>query len=130
MIRSLPIILIVLLLVKGVVLFPQWRLSETDGQPGCRTEFELTRLWRHNFLPQQYFECIELGRAGVLRFCPPETIFQSSWQTCVPKTTFIYYPTYDPPSRPDVLEHSVTECPPCETTPEEITTTPTVCPPC
>lgn len=131
-------ILCLILCVSHCRANPVWQLSTSDGQPGCRTAYELSRLWRNNFEISLYWECTVIGRDADPRVCPPGTAFQDQWQTCVPMSTFEWTPPYDPPSRVG-QPWSVTECPPCDTTtttlcppcpPEDTTTTTTVCPPC
>lgn len=129
---------LLLLLCVTANAYPRWQLSTTDGQPGCRTRYEFTRLWRNNLAPHQFWECTNFGVPAAVRECPPGTFFQDSWQTCVPEALFEWTPAYNPPSQPgDIFspcqpfepEHSVTECPPCVTVcpPCEYTT---ICPPC
>lgn len=113
----------------------RWQVSTRDGQPGCRTRYEFTRFWRNNHQSGQYWECVSFGVPATIRNCPPATLFQDYWQTCVPETMYQWTPTYDAPSSPgdlvgpcqDWVENSVTECPPCVV---ETTTTTTLCPPC
>lgn len=108
-----------------------WPAASGDGQPGCRTRYEFTRLWSHNGDPALYYECAHLGRVASLRQCPPGTYFQHAWQTCVPKSAYEWTPPFNPPSSPhdnlDPCHLSVTECPPCE---PPLRPTTTVCPPC
>lgn len=102
-----------------------WQLSTTDGQPGCRTRYELNFLWRNNWLDNSYWECRTFGQPAVARACPPGTFFQQHWQTCVPESQYIRTPTFDPPSTPwdltspctapDTL-NTETECPCASTT--------------
>lgn len=131
-------LLLFLCVTPSVRAYPRrWKLSTTDGQPGCRTRYEFTRLWRHNLAPHQFWECTSFGTPAVVRECPPRTVFQDSWQTCVPEALFEWTPAYNPPSQPGdtfspcqpfETEHSVTECPPCVTVCPPCDTT-TICPP-
>lgn len=122
--------LCLLLLVSNLRASPLWQLSVTDGQPGCRTRYELTRLWRNNHDSHSYWMCSTLGEAAVSISCAPGTSFQDHWQTCVPSSSYEWTPAFNPPSSPDDdwMENSVTECPPCEPITEAPVTT--LCPPC
>lgn len=91
----------VLCLIYLVHAIPKkWQLSTGNGQPGCRTRYEFTKLWRNNHQPSMYWECVEVGQAAVSRDCPPETLFLDYWQTCVPGSRYEWTPPYDPPSSP------------------------------
>ena len=71
-----------------------------DGQPGCHIRFEFQRLWRNHFVPEQYWECVDWGLPARARKCPPNTLFQDAWQTCVPYTQWEWTPYMNPPTRP------------------------------
>lgn len=103
-----------LLCVLGLAQGLLW--PTTNGHPGCRTHYELTRLWRNNFRPELYWECTTLGVPAVSRNCAPETVFLEHWQTCVPLSKYEDTPFYEPPSRPEDAVEICPPCPPCETT--------------
>ena len=112
-----PKVFLPLLCVLGLGLAqsPLWPMSITNGQPGCRTHYELTRLWRNNYRSELYWECTTLGVPAVSRNCAPGTAFLEHWQTCVPLSMYENTPTYDPPSRPEDPVGPCEPCLPCET---------------
>ena len=78
----------------------QWPPAEYNGMPGCNSRYEFRRLWRNNFIPEQYWECVSWGQPAASRNCPPATRFQDAWQTCVPYNQWEWTPYSDPPTKP------------------------------
>lgn len=117
---------ITLLCVLGLAQATQsmWQLSTTDGQPGCRTRYELNRLWRHNVNPSIYWKCTRQGVAAVCTACPPSTFFLEHWQTCVPQSMYEWTPPYNPPSSPMDNDDLCGVCPPCAPVPPNTTFSP------
>lgn len=102
MIRGLLLVLCCAITYSSGHAIRKWQVSTGDGQPGCRTRYEFTKLWRNNLERGQYWECVNIGQAAVARHCPPSTAFLDHWQTCVPDSMYEWTPPYDPPSSPGV----------------------------
>lgn len=97
-----------------------------DGQPGCGIRYEFRRLWRNNFNPEVYWECVHWRNPALQRTCPSSTYFQDSWQTCVPFTQWQWTPYSEPPTRPGC--EAVAECEEIVVVPEPETECPWKCP--
>uniref|UniRef100_A0A7G3ATC8 Putative mucin-2-like bombus impatiens n=1 Tax=Lutzomyia longipalpis TaxID=7200 RepID=A0A7G3ATC8_LUTLO len=72
-------------------------LCQNDGRPGCMTRYEFKRFWRNRLDNSVFFNCTVWGESRVIA-CPPGTLFQEAWQTCVPANRFQETPFYDPPT--------------------------------
>ncbi|CAD7082263.1 unnamed protein product [Hermetia illucens] len=70
-----------------------------DGQPGCKTEEELGRLWRNNWDPTAYWQCEEANQPAKLVRCPG-LAFSQNEQECVDWSSWEWTPPCDPPSKP------------------------------
>lgn len=105
-----------------------------DGQPGCGIRYEFTRLWRNNNEDGQYWQCTAWQLPARVRHCPSGTLFQDSWQVCVPFDQWRWTPYIEPPTRPyervaqceEVVIETNPECIDCEcpVCPDEQITTP------
>lgn len=76
-----------------------------NGQPGCRTQEEITtRDWRNNWDPTRFWRCTNLDEAAVAVTCEQETGqvggFMTSVGGCVSWDDWVWEPTANPPSSP------------------------------
>ncbi|EAT37377.1 AAEL007616-PA [Aedes aegypti] len=76
--------------------------DNTDGQPGCKKQEEVSQgMWRHNHDPTAYWECEKLNQAAVLRRCVSDSAFHPTLLDCVSWDEWEWEPTCAPLSRPD-----------------------------
>lgn len=72
-----------------------------SGQPGCKTDEELTvGVYRHFRNKRAFLRCRELGVAATLELCPYNQGFLESARACVPWSQWTWTPTVAPPSLP------------------------------
>ncbi|KAL7728769.1 hypothetical protein ACLKA6_004133 [Drosophila palustris] len=75
--------------------------GKTNGQPGCRTEEEISvGSYPHFHNKKQYWVCETLGVPARIAFCPVETAFLTAERICVPWAEWYWSPTVLPPSQP------------------------------
>lgn len=114
------------LLVAAVATAAAASAPERDGRPGCGIRYEFTRLWRNNYNNTVYWKC-ELWRQPAHSVaCASATLFQESWQACVPFHLWYETPHSDPPTSPESdfakeCEALDLECD-CPTEPPPVTT--------
>lgn len=108
--------------LRNVEMIPQH-----DGQPGCQIRYEFTRRWRNNYDNSLYWECRLWSVPAEQRSCPPGTLFQDSWQTCLPAGMWEWTPYSEPPTRAG--QNNEDQCEPLDTGTCPPPTTPTYPPP-
>jgi hypothetical protein len=68
-----------------------------NGQPLCIQE-EMDRLWRNNWDPTRFWQCVTLNTPAVMVICPTNTGFMESAQQCVSWSEWEWTFTCNPPS--------------------------------
>ncbi|XP_053663764.1 uncharacterized protein LOC128712924 [Anopheles marshallii] len=73
--------------------------DDTDGQPLCNAQEMTARLYRNNWDPTAYWECVTANTPATARRCPTEGMFSTATRTCINWFDWEWTPTCKPPSR-------------------------------
>ncbi|EDV53514.1 uncharacterized protein LOC6555237 [Drosophila erecta] len=78
-------------------------VAKPTGQPGCQTAEELeVALFAHFYLKSSFWVCSTQGVPATLAQCPIANAWLDSAKACVPWPQWVWSPTVQPPSQPEV----------------------------
>ncbi|EDW45145.1 uncharacterized protein LOC6617079 [Drosophila sechellia] len=78
-------------------------VAKPTGQPGCQTAEELeVAFYAHFYLKSSFWVCSTQGVPATLAQCPVASAWLDSAKACVPWPQWVWSPTVQPPSQPEV----------------------------